>query len=190
MKLNRNINVIGTSASGKSTFSKVLAEKLNVRYIEMDALFWKPNWQESNNSEFLKKLKDATFEDDWVLDGNYSRTASLKWAKANTVIWLDYSFSRTVFQALKRAIKRILTKQEIWPNTGNIETFRTTFFSRKSIILWTLQNYHSNRTKYADIMQSDTYSHIRFVQLDSPKQAEEFINEAILPLVAPKELSK
>lgn len=170
-----NINVVGTSASGKSTFSKALAAKLNVQYIEMDQLFWKPNWKESNNSEFLSKLKAAISNDGWVLDGNYSRTLSLKWAKVNTIVWIDYSLSRTVFQAFKRAIQRILSKQEIWPNTGNVESFQKTFFSRKSIILWTLQNYHSNRKKYVEIMTSDKYSHIDFVRLNSPKKAKEFI---------------
>ena len=60
MNTAKNINVVGTSASGKSTFSKALAAKLNVKYIEMDELFWKPNWQESNNSEFLPKVQAAS----------------------------------------------------------------------------------------------------------------------------------
>jgi hypothetical protein len=91
------------------------------------------------------------------------------------IVWLDYSFSRTVYQALKRAIKRIISKQELWANTGNIESFTKTFLSRKSIILWTIQNFHSNRKKYYKIMASKQYSHINFVRLNSPKQAKEFI---------------
>ena len=43
MKLNTSmldrINVIGTSGSGKSTFSKELAGKLNLLHIEMDYLY-------------------------------------------------------------------------------------------------------------------------------------------------------
>lgn len=179
MNTAKNINVVGTSASGKSTFSKALAAKLNVKYIEMDELFWKPNWQESNNSEFLPKVQAAISNDGWVLDGNYSRTSSLKWTRVHTVIWIDYSLSRTVFQAFKRAIQRIVSRREIWPNTGNVESFQKTFLSRKSIILWTLQNYHSNRKKYLGIMTSDEYSHINFVRLKSPKDAKEYIAESI-----------
>ena len=66
--------------SGKSTFSKELAATLNVQYIDMDELFWKPNWEESTLSEFLPKIEAAIENDGWVLDGNYSRTASIKWA--------------------------------------------------------------------------------------------------------------
>ena len=180
MNFYKNINVVGTSASGKSTFSKELAATLSIQYIEMDALFWKPNWQESTINEFLPKIEAAIANDGWVLDGNYSRTASIKWAKVSTIVWIDYSLSRTVFQAFKRAIQRILSKNEIWPNTGNVESFQKTFLSRKSIILWTLINYHSNRKKYVKIMTSDQYSHIDFVRLKSPKKAKEFIAEYIL----------
>ncbi len=176
----KNINVVGTSSSGKSIFSRALAAKLNIQYIEMDALFWQPNWVESDNKEFLVKIEAAISNDGWVLDGNYSRTSSLKWAKVNTIIWLDYSFSRTIFQAFKRAIQRIISKQEIWPNTGNVESFKQTFLSRKSIILWTLQNYHSNRKKYFAIMESEKYSDIDFVRLSSPKEAKIFIAESHL----------
>ena len=54
------INVIGTSGSGKSTLSKRIAEKLNIPYVEMDALFWKPNWTESSDEEFFPKVAQAT----------------------------------------------------------------------------------------------------------------------------------
>ena len=47
------INVVGTSGSGKSTFSRTLATKLVHPYIEMDAIFWKANWQESSDEEFF-----------------------------------------------------------------------------------------------------------------------------------------
>ena len=68
------INVLGTAGSGKSTFSKLIAEKLSVSYIQMDELFWKPNWRESSDEELFPKLEKALSSDDWVLDGNYTRT--------------------------------------------------------------------------------------------------------------------
>lgn len=46
------INVIGTSASGKSIFSKKLAGKLNLAYIELDDLFWFDDWIESFDRKF------------------------------------------------------------------------------------------------------------------------------------------
>ena len=53
----KRINVIGTSGSGKSTFSRLLANKLKYPYLEMDAIFWKPNWQESTDKNSLPTLR-------------------------------------------------------------------------------------------------------------------------------------
>ena len=50
------INVMGTSGSGKSTFSKKLSKKINHIYIEMDELHWNSDWVESTNEEFFKSM--------------------------------------------------------------------------------------------------------------------------------------
>lgn len=175
----KKINVIGTSGSGKSTFSRMLATKLDYPYLEMDAMFWKPNWQESSNDEFFSKLRSALAQDTWVLDGNYSRTTEIKWASVDHIIWIDYSFSRTVYQAVKRAFILSITKDELW-GTGNFETFTKSFFSRDSVIAWTLKTYKLNRVRYTKISTNPKYSHITFVRLKNPKMAKKFIDELSL----------
>lgn len=171
------INVVGTSGSGKSTFSRTLATKLGHPYIEMDAIFWKANWQESSDAEFFSVLENSLSQDTWVLDGNYNRTAEIKWADIDQVIWIDYSFSRTVYQAVKRAFIRSVTKTELWENTGNIETFTKSFFSRDSIIVWTLKTYKRNRVRYTEMFNDPRYRHIEFVRLTSPKMAKAYIDK-------------
>lgn len=53
------INVVGTSGSGKSTLSKKIAEVLEHPYVEMDKVFWKPNWEQPSDEEFFLKLENA-----------------------------------------------------------------------------------------------------------------------------------
>lgn len=173
----KRINVIGTSGSGKSTFSRMLASELNYPYVEMDAIFWKPNWQESSDDEFFANLTDWLSGEYWVLDGNYSRTAKIKWDRVDTIVWVDYSFPRTLFQAVKRALVRIVTQQELWDKTGNIESFRKAFFSKDSIILWTLKTYTKKRVRYTELLKDPKYSHIKFIRITSPKNAKAFIDE-------------
>lgn len=74
-------------------------------------------------------------QDCWVLDGNYNRTAPIKWMRVDTVIWLDYSCPRMIYQAVKRALIRSITKQELWGKSGTIETFSKSFLSKDSVIL-------------------------------------------------------
>lgn len=108
----KRINVIGSSGSGKSTFAKALAQKLDVTHIEMDKLFWKAGWRESTDHEFFSNLKTALTQSEWVLEGNYFRTESIKWQDVDTIIWLDYSRTVTFYRAIKRALTRIYTEQE------------------------------------------------------------------------------
>ncbi len=174
------INVVGTSGSGKSTFSRKLANRLNYPYLEMDALYWKADWQEPSDEEFFALLDKQLANEYWVLDGNYNRTAPIKWANVNTVIWVDYSYTRTVYQAVKRAFIRCITRKEIWPGTGNVETFKKSFFSQDSVILWTLKTYKSNRRRYQRLIENPDYQHIKFIRITSPRMATAYIDELIL----------
>lgn len=173
----KKINIVGTSGSGKSTFSKRLSTMLSREYIEMDALFWNENWSCPSEDVFLSRLKIALEKSEWILDGNYSNTIPVKWKNIDMVIWLDFSFSRTFFQALKRAITRIFTKEELW--AGNKETFKKTFLSKDSILLWTIKTYKRNRIQYEMMMLSEQYSHIRFIRLLSPKDCSEYLKNNI-----------
>lgn len=173
----KKVNVIGTSGSGKSTFSKALARRLNAPYIEMDRVYWLPRWQEPSDEVFFSALEQELGQSTWVLDGNYSSSTDIKWAHVDLVVWLDYSLIRTVLQAFKRAVYRCVTRVELWGKEGNVESFRRTFFSKDSILLWTLQNHASNRKRYARLFDDPSYAHIKFVRLTSPKQAKRFLRQ-------------
>lgn len=168
------INVIGTSGSGKTTFGRQLAEVLDLPFLEMDALFWGPDWSFPDDPEMFSRLEAALQGEDWVLDGNYTRTRKIKWARVDAVVWLDYSFPRTLSQAVSRALSRTFSGEELWPGTGNRETFRK-LFSRDSIVLWTIRTYGRNRRRITRWMAAEEYQRITFHRLRSPRAAEAFL---------------
>lgn len=172
------INVIGTSGSGKSTFGRSLADLLGCPFIEMDGLFWGPNWTESPDEEFVRNLEMVTDQPRWVLDGNYTRTTTIKWRQVQLVIWLDMPFVLTLYRVALRSLKRSLNKTEIWLGTGNRETFRKSFLSRDSVILWSIYSYPRNRRRYSKILKSKEYADIWLVHLKSPREVREFLAAA------------
>ena len=169
------INVVGTSGSGKSTFAGSLAEILAIPYLEMDAIFWGPDWAFPEDKELISKLSAALEGKNWVLDGNYTRTLPIKWENVDTVIWLDFNFLRTLYQAAVRAFSRVISQEELWPGTGSRETIRK-LFSRDSILLWTISTHGRNRKKFESYMNSPEFSHIKFIPLRSPLETENFLN--------------
>lgn len=171
------INVVGSSGSGKSTLSKQLSHALGVPYIQLDQLFWRANWQGTPDDEFFVALEAAlsAAPGGWVLDGNFNRTRDIKWREVDMIIWLDYGFWRVFRQSLCRAIARIISRKELWPGTGNRESFRKTFMSRDSIFWWMLTNWRSNQRRYfADLIDA-RYRHIRIVRLTHPREADALV---------------
>lgn len=168
----KKINIIGTSGSGKSIISKKLAEILDYEYIEMDDIFWGPNWSKDEHNIFLNKLKKELEKDKWVLDGNYKKTIPIKWKEIELIIWIDYSFIRTLFQISRRAIQRLIKNDELWLNTGNKETIKS-LLSKKSIILFMLKSYFSNKKLFNSYVKNNKY---KFIRLKSPKEVNRFLN--------------
>ena len=174
------INVVGTSGSGKSTFARRIADRLNVPYVEIDALFWKPNWTKSTDDEFFPKLEEAVSSDDWVLDGNYDRTRPIKWEHVQTVIYLDLPFIVVLYRIIRRSIVRGIRREELW--AGNRESVWKHLFTRDSMILWTMSSFYRIRKRYAKAFAMPENSHIRFVRLRSRKETENYITHGIMEL--------
>ena len=58
---------------GKSTLARATANAIGVPHLELDSMFWKPGWVESDGDEFKARVADAlrSMADGWVCDGNY-----------------------------------------------------------------------------------------------------------------------
>jgi adenylate kinase family enzyme len=143
----RRIVVFGPSGSGKTTVGRTIAQRLGLAHVELDSLFHKPNWEPSTDDEFHEKvaraLEDAT--QGWVVDGNYSRVHDLTLGRAETVIWLRLPFRVVYARLLWRTVSRAWTGEPLW-NT-NRESWRLSFMSRDSILLWGITNWRPHTRK-------------------------------------------
>jgi adenylate kinase family enzyme len=118
-KLQRVV-VVGTSCSGKTTFARKLAQTLGLAYIELDAIYWKPNWCARPLEEFRALVEKAIAGENWVVDGNYSKVRELIWKRATHIIWLNLPFYLVLGRVLHRTVRRILLREELF--SGNRET--------------------------------------------------------------------
>src|SRR5215216_6726926 len=103
----QRVVVIGTSGSGKSTLGETLARRMNAAFVELDSLFWEPGWMQVSTEVFRARVSSAIAGESWVVGGNYSRARDLIWSRADTLIWLDYSFPVVIWRLFRRTVKRI-----------------------------------------------------------------------------------
>lgn len=176
LKLMKKVNVVGTSGSGKSTFGKMLASRMSAKYIGLDELHWLPHWQGRETEDLLNLLKSELECEAWVLDGNYTKTREIKWKNVDAVIWIDLPFWKNFQQVLWRSIKRSFTRKELWPGTGNVESFGRTFFSKDSILWWMITTHSKNRKKYEEDLGNPTLSHLKFIRLRSRRDMKDFLD--------------
>jgi len=169
----KRISVVGTTGSGKTTLARQVAQHFQIPHIELDALHWEPNWTASPPQVFRDRVTEALSGDCWVVDGNYSAVRNIVWSRAETVVFLDYSFWLIMGRLLRRTLRRSLKQEELW--NGNREDIRKSFFSQESIVLWMLHTYQRNRKKYPLLFQQREYAHLSVGHLQSPKMAEEWL---------------
>lgn len=83
------VMILGSAGSGKSTLARKLSNILNLPVIHLDRYYWNPNWIPTPNEEWDEIVKDFTKKEQWIIDGNYSRTMDIRIERADLIIYLD-----------------------------------------------------------------------------------------------------
>lgn len=162
------IVVAGTSCCGKTTFSRKLAQRLGRRHVELDALYWGPNW--TPQPDFVGRVDEATAAADWIADGNYTMVRDLTWRRATALVWLNLSLPLVFWRSLARTCKRIASGEEIF--SGNRETVVHSFFHRDGIPWWVLRTFHSRRRELRRLLQEPAFAHLDVTELRQPAEVE------------------
>jgi adenylate kinase family enzyme len=170
----RRIVVVGTSCSGKTVMAKSIARALGLGHYEIDSLVWGPEWSLPSEEGLLRQVDEYTCGDRWVIDGVFPEHRKMVWSRADTVVWLNYPLSVVFPRAFWRTIKRCVTREQL--GNHNVETWRRTFLSRNSQLLWVLQTWRKRRRDYPRIMRRPEFGHVRFIELKTPGQAEAFLS--------------
>lgn len=111
------VAIAGATGSGKSTLARRLGHLYGLPYIEMDALYYGPGW--SPREDFIAAAEVALAGDRWITDWQYEAVTPRILARAQLVIWLDYSLSVTLTSTLLRSCLRKLHHEILW--AGNRE---------------------------------------------------------------------
>ena len=170
----RRVAVIGGSSVGKTTLSKELARRLGVPHIELDALPHDRGWVEASAEVFQARVDAAmaAASDGWVADGNYhGKLGTSVLERADTLVFLDLPYRTALRRVTWRTFRRVLSREELW--NGNRETFRNSFLSRQSIVLWVITQHGKYRQKWPE--RYEALPHLEVVRLRSARAVREWL---------------
>ncbi len=169
----RKVAVLASaSGNGKTTFGRALAQRLDVAFVELDAIAHKANWTEAAAEEMRAQVEPVVAGDGWVIDGGYrNKLGDLVLSNADTIVWLDLPVRVWLPRLVRRTIRRIVRGEELW--NGNRETFRTSFLSRDSVIYFAIKRWRIRRRLYPQLLAP-----YHVIRLRSRRGVELFLAEA------------
>ena len=162
----QRIALVGPVASGKSTLAAAIAVHTGLRHIDLDDLFWAPNWTPVDTADFYTAVRHALDAPVWVADGNYGGdVAEILLERADLAVWLDLPLRTCLPRLIRRSIGRAATGQELF--AGNRETFRH-LASRDSILWWGPAHHHRHRRRWAQRLHPLNAGGLPVLHLDQP----------------------
>jgi adenylate kinase family enzyme len=169
MPVPKRILILGPSGAGKSTLARVIAARLGLPVVHLDAIHWNPGWVESEVGRFRQRVAEAAASDAWVMDGNYTTHLDLRLPRAEAVIWLDLPrhiyFPRAVWRSIQNYGR---DRDDLGP--GCPEQFDLSF-----LLDWVWNYKTRSRAQHGQLMSS-LPSGIRAIVLRSPREVRQFEN--------------
>jgi adenylate kinase family enzyme len=171
----KRVAVVGCSGSGKTTLAVALARALRTSHVELDSIFHQPGWAPLSDDEFRARVAAATQAETWVVDGNYSVIRDITWSRADTVVWFDLPYLTVMARTIRRTVRRVITREELW--NGNREPLSNlwSFKPEKSIIAWTATRHRVYRRRYRAAEIDPQWADLHFVRLRSQAEAHAFL---------------
>jgi hypothetical protein len=179
------IIVLGNTGSGKSTLAEALATRLGLPYVELDALFWEPDWQEPDPELFRERVRAATAGGRWVVAGNYlTRTQDILWPQAQSVVYLDLSLPLVLSRGVRRAWARWRNHELLWgTNYEHFWPHLKLWDPKDSLLAFAIQAHRSKRARFEADSADPRWAHVRFVRLRSPAHVARWL-DSVAPLEA------
>ncbi|UCB42942.1 MAG: hypothetical protein JSV77_10940 [Dehalococcoidales bacterium] len=174
LNIGRRVVVYGTTGSGKTTVAARIARCLGVPHVELDAIFWLPDWTEKPREEFRAEVSALLkrYPEGWVCDGNYSALRELTLPQADAVVWLRLPFRVTFWRLLKRTVSRGWTKEPLWGT--NRESLLQAFFSRDSLLLYAITGQRRHRRGISQSLKAVLHQ-AKVYELRSAREVEAFL---------------
>jgi adenylate kinase family enzyme len=102
----KRIVVTGPAGAGKSELASRLGERLGIRVVHLDTLFWKPGWVATRREEWEALQRRELAGAEWVVDSQADDMLPDWLDAADTLVFVDASPVRCLWRVARRRRNR------------------------------------------------------------------------------------
>jgi adenylate kinase family enzyme len=160
--------VVGTSGSGKTTAARAVAARWDLPFSEMDTLAIGPGW--STPADFVQRVTEIVTGPRWVLDSwGSAEVRAQMWARADTVVWLDYPRRVVLPRLFRRSFGRSWTREPLFG--GNVETWGS-WLTKDHPLVHAVTTFEKRRRIIGRLAAS---SEVEVVRLELPRELDDWL---------------
>src|ERR671931_1822508 len=172
------IVVLGRTGSGKTTLARELAAALGVPHVELDALYFGPDFSTAPLSVLRDRTSAAIAGDRWVTDGNKRAVRDLVWPRADTIVWLDYPVYVSLWRLARRARSRTSALSAQAAQAGRRTGLPRQMLAAARGVLTALRSHRGQRREYPRMFAQPSNAHLAVARLRSPRATRRWIARA------------
>jgi ATPase family associated with various cellular activities (AAA) len=180
------IVVVGRTGSGKTTLARELAAALGVPHVELDALYFGPEFSTAPLEVLRERTRKAIAGERWVTDGNKRAVRDLVWPRADTIIWLDYSLGVSLWRLGRRARRRAAQLRGEAARTGRRGALPRQLLAAARGVLTALRSHAGQRREYATAFSDPANGHLAVARLRSPRATREWLARVSAEATSPR----
>jgi len=167
--------ILGRTGSGKTTLARELAAALDVPHVELDSLYFGPDFSTAPLDLLRERTSEAIAQERWVTDGNKSAVRDLVWPRADTVIWLDYPVYVSLWRLAKRARRRTSALSAQAAETGSRTGVPRQMLAAAKGVLTALRSHRGQRREYPRMFAQPANRHLAVARLRSPRATRQWL---------------
>ena len=162
--------ILGPTCAGKSTVAAILARRLGLTLVDLDAIHYVAGevWREREMDEKRRLILRAADGERWVVDGysNFMRGALL--GRVTLALWIDLPARSVAPRIITRTLRRWIRREAV---CGDNRERPWTLLTRDSLLLYLWQTRRSNPKKYAEAFDTFGASGAETVRFESTAEA-------------------
>jgi adenylate kinase family enzyme len=162
--------ISSASGNGKTTLGRELAHRLDLPFVELDALVHGPNWAETPDELLRALVQPIVASESWVIDGTYQRKLGrLVLDGADLIVWLDLPIRVWLLRLVRRTWRRLRGQEPLW--NDNRESVASAILGWDSLFVFALRTHFARRREWPRELAG-----YPLIRLRAPAAVRKFVN--------------